>query len=631
MPARPKRVLLLGLDSVIPRFARKYMGTGHMPHLKRMVASGAFTDMTATLPPWTPPGWATIGTGAWPSTHGVEGLGVHYEGEPLTKETDGFLSSVRKAQTFWEAAEAQGKQAIIFKWPGLWPHRSKTAIQVLGLAGYAGRKSALDIHHCRCFATDAEAPLHADPVALQPASGWKGLTGDGARMTTLTITPLAGGTPKTFEVALTRTAQGPRAILSRTKDASQAIATLAVGQWSDWIIDTWVVGGQPVQGGTKAKLLQLSEDLQTFRLFFGQNHPMSGFSTPAGVDEALCKAVGPVCEYSEAYYELFWGWVSHDTLVQIWEEHITWMSKSLEFLSASYPWDIFAAQCHLIDTVQHTYWGAIDPGHPQFDPQQARGFEEIVAHGYHLVDRLIGKASEIAGQDTLLVVCGDHGHEPRRYTFSINTWLQSQGWLNVLKDASGQLAIDWSRTKAYAMGPVHIFLNVKGRDPEGIVEPGDEYERLRTEIIDALFAIRHDLTGRHIMQSAFKREEMDAFGLYGGGVGDIIYMVRHGHGYDCGGSMRGLSLGKNTGIKEGGELISPTQVFKELTSQHCSAVGWALQNRTWAAFRGPGIRAGATRRVPIRIVDVCPTICYLMGYPYPDKNEGGPVVDLLES
>jgi len=63
---------------------------------------------------------------------------------------------------------------------------------------------------------------------------------------------------------------------------------------------------------------------------------------------------------------------------------------------------------------------------------------------------------------------------------------------------------------------------------------------------------------------------------------------------------------------------------------HRSVAGWDVQNRTWSAFRGPGVRPGAARKVPSRLVDVCPIICYLMGFPYPDKVEGAPLVDLLE-
>ncbi|HWU36698.1 MAG TPA: alkaline phosphatase family protein, partial [Candidatus Acidoferrum sp.] len=64
MPARPRRVVLLGLDSVIPKLARQYVQAGRMPHLKQLMQEGAFTDAVPTLPPWTPPGWATVVTGA---------------------------------------------------------------------------------------------------------------------------------------------------------------------------------------------------------------------------------------------------------------------------------------------------------------------------------------------------------------------------------------------------------------------------------------------------------------------------------------------------------------------------------------------------------------------------------------
>jgi predicted AlkP superfamily phosphohydrolase/phosphomutase len=626
MPRRPARVFLLALDSVIPGFARRFVDEGRMPHLGRIVEQGAFLETLPTLPPWTPPGWATVATGAWPSTHGIEGFGVHFEGEPLSTEHDGFDSRLRRAQTFWEAAAPLGKRAILFKYPGTWPHRPGAAIQVGGLAGYAGRKSGLDIHHSLCFGTDVADCEHAIAVALAPAAGWPDAAA-GSTMTSLSIAPLGGGSPKRYEVLLRRTDQGPRATLARSRDPGAAVATLAPGQWTDWIRDRWETAAGPREGACKAKLLKLSDDLRSFRLLFGPNHPTAGFSTPAGIDAALCQAAGPVWEYSEAYYELFWGWAGHDTVVEFWEEHIAWMRKAIDHLSGNYPWDIFVTQCHLIDNVQHTYWGAVDPDHPDYDSRAAPAFWRTIGRGYELVDQLIGRALAAAGPDGLVVVTGDHGHEPRRYTFSINTWLAANGWLHWTRDADGRMRIDWSRTKAYGMGPVHIFLNVKGRDPEGGVAPGPEYEALRDRIIEALYAVRHEEKGRAVVQFAFRREEMDAFGLHGGGVGDIIYMVRQG--YDCGASMRAQSLGENYGINPDGSIFTPTQLFKEITSQHCSVVPWAVQDRTWTALCGPGVKRGYARKVPIRLVDVAPTICHLMDFPYPDKVEGSPVVDLV--
>lgn len=626
MAHRPKKVFILGLDSVIPKFARQFMAEGRMPNLKKIYEQGSFTDALPNYPPWTPPGWASVATGAHPSTSGVEGFGVHYEGEPLTKEHDGFFSGVRRAEAIWEAAGKAGKKCIVFKYPGSWPHRpSENTTQILGLAGYAGRKSPLDIHHSVCWGTRMEGTIKGNTITTNPAQDWRGDVPTGALAATLTV-DVENGEPEQYCVLLHQAPQGPRATLCRSKDLATSVGTLAVGQWTDWVYDTYVREGQKLQGAFKAKLLRLSDDLSDFRILFGPNHPHSGWTTPAGLESEYIQQAGPIWEYSESYYELFWGWAGHDTVVEMWDEHIDWMCKSVEYFGATREWDLFITQSHLIDNVQHCYFGAIDPGHPQYNPEVADKYWEIIKHGYELVDRLIGTAMKVVGPDGLVAVTGDHGHSPRRWSFSVNTWLQQQGWLTTYKDELGHPKIDWKRTKAYAMGPVHIFLNVQGRDPDGVVEPGREYEELRDQIIEAMYGVKHG--EKFIIQFAFKREEMDAFGLYGGGVGDILYMVREG--YDCGASMRAQSLGENYGINEDGTLVVQTQLFKEISSQHCSVVPWTILNRTWSAFYGPGVKKGHVRKVPSRLVDVTPTVCYLAGIPYPAQAEGSPLIDAIE-
>ena len=93
--------------------------------------------------------------------------------------------------------------------------------------------------------------------------------------------------------------------------------------------------------------------------------------------------------------------------------------------------------------------------------------------------------------------------------------------------------------------------------------------------------------------------------------------------------MRAQSLGENYGINPDGSIFTATRLFKEITSQHCSVVPWSIQDRTWTAFCGVNVKKGYGRKIPIRLVDVAPTICHLMDYPYPDKTEGSPVVDLV--
>jgi hypothetical protein len=139
--------------------------------------------------------------------------------------------------------------------------------------------------------------------------------------------------------------------------------------------------------------------------------------------------------------------------------------------------------------------------------------------------------------------------------------------------------------------------------------------------------VRYEATGDQVLHVAFRREDMDMLGLYGDGVGDIIYAVRPG--FDVGASMRTQSL-ESFGLSRGFPLFSTSVPFHELTSQHCSVMGFTSNNRTWTVFAGPGIREGVSRKIPIRLADIAPTISFLAGFPFPKQTEGQLIVDLLD-
>jgi predicted AlkP superfamily phosphohydrolase/phosphomutase len=111
--AKAKRVALVGLDGIIPEFAEKFIAEGAMPNLKQLREGGFWTDAIPSVPAWTPANWATVATGAQPSTHAMDGFEIHYPGEPLPfKLSDGhrgFDSRLLKAERVGEAAAKQGR------------------------------------------------------------------------------------------------------------------------------------------------------------------------------------------------------------------------------------------------------------------------------------------------------------------------------------------------------------------------------------------------------------------------------------------------------------------------------------------------------------------------------------------
>jgi predicted AlkP superfamily phosphohydrolase/phosphomutase len=223
---------------------------------------------------------------------------------------------------------------------------------------------------------------------------------------------------------------------------------------------------------------------------------------------------------------------------------------------------------------------------------------------------------------------GDHGAEVLTHLFYPNNLLEQAGLLKVRMNGEGEYEPIWSETKAYAFGPSYVYVNLQGRDPDGIVKPGDEYEEVREQIIGLFKSAKCEQTGTFPVAAIMRREEADYFGLYGDAVGDIIYMMDPG--FDSGAPVRMGKSRYRAGVTEGRAVFEATKQWKEYTGDHSAYPPFSRRNRTLTVFSGPGVRKNVTRRTPIRLIDVAPTISYLIGAPYAAQTEGSVILDSLE-
>ncbi|HXE13636.1 MAG TPA: alkaline phosphatase family protein, partial [Bryobacteraceae bacterium] len=120
----------------------------------------------------------------------------------------------------------------------------------------------------------------------------------------------------------------------------------------------------------------------------------------------------------------------------------------------------------------------------------ARAFGGTIEEMYKKMDNLVGLASSYADEKTALFVLSDHGFCSFRRGINLNSWLRDNGYL-ALKDGANESGpyfrgVDWSRTKAYAVGLAGFYINLKGREAGGIVAPGEEAEKLKRELIERL-------------------------------------------------------------------------------------------------------------------------------------------------
>ena len=183
----------------------------------------------------------------------------------------------------------------------------------------------------------------------------------------------------------------------------------------------------------------------------------------------------------------------------------------VKHLMTSIPWDFFMHVDMGVDRMHHGFWKFFDPRHPKYEP--GNPYENAIRDYYVHLDAQIGERLALLDDDTAVLVVSDHGAKPMVGGICFNEWLKQEGYLVLEHQPAGivpleKCEVDWSRTRAWGSGGYYarLFLNVKGREPEGIIEPED-YERVRDELIERIAAIA-DPDGKVIGSVAYKPEEI---------------------------------------------------------------------------------------------------------------------------
>ena len=162
-------------------------------------------------------------------------------------------------------------------------------------------------------------------------------------------------------------------------------------------------------------------------------------------------------------------------------------------LARTKPWDYFMLVEMGPDRLHHVFWQHVDPKHPKY--VAGNRFESAFRDYYRALDREVAALLEALPDDAVVILMSDHGARRMDGGVCFNEWLQREGYLSftdtpLVPTAIGKAPIDWSKTAAWGDGGYYgrLFLNVKGREPQGKVEPAD-YERVRDELVQALEAM----------------------------------------------------------------------------------------------------------------------------------------------
>jgi predicted AlkP superfamily phosphohydrolase/phosphomutase len=219
------------------------------------------------------------------------------------------------------------------------------------------------------------------------------------------------------------------------------------------------------------------------------------------------------------------------------------------------------------DRIQHVFWKTRDPEHPAYDEAFARRHGTVIEDCYRRMDGILGNMLESVGEKTVIIVLSDHGFTSFRRAVHLNSWLVQNG-LMVFKSplAAEQPTllrnVDWTKTRAYALGFSSIYLNLAGREKGGIVSAGDGAATLKHQIAEMLGKLIDPASGQQVVERIYTREELYA-GPFLDDAPDLV--VGFSSGYRAswqtalGGAPEGL-FEDNRKLWSGDHIVDPSCV-----------------------------------------------------------------------
>ncbi|MFO0953017.1 MAG: alkaline phosphatase family protein [Isosphaeraceae bacterium] len=610
---RVTRVIVVGLDGLEPKIVDAMLQAGELPNLARLAASGGYSRVATTSPAQTPVAWSSFATGTNPGGHGVFDF---IRRDPATYLPDLGLNryeqksawlppkavNLRRGTPVWDVLAAAGVGSTILRCPCTYPAalgrgRMLSGMGVPDLRGGQGTPTFFTSDPS-VQAGESEAVVHLASTGPGPIAtrlpGPRNPKDRSLLHVDLTLTPDVAAGKVTV-----RAGEGPG-------------VEVPLGGWSDWLAVRFKAGMlQNIRGLVRFHLVRLEPAVELYAspVNFDPEQPPFPISAPGGYAQELAQAIGPY--YTTGMVEDHTGLNNEridehaflDQCAEVWDERESMMLHELGRFESGLFYCLFDTP----DRVQHMFWRFREPGHPANLGRPVREeFAREVENQYKRADEVVGQALQACDDRTLLVVLSDHGFGPFRRGFHVNTWLHDQGLLALrdgLKPGRDALrypdCIDWSRTKAFALGLAGIYLNVEGREAKGIVRPADA-ERLKAEIARGLHGLVDPERGAVAVRRALPREEVYQ-GPFAAESPDLVLHTGEGYRISWEAAMGGVPEGHfedNRKKWSGDHIVDPALV-----------PGVLFMNR---GFQGEGAR----------LVDLAPTILDALGVAANSAMEG---------
>jgi len=550
-----QKLIILGIDGMDPQLLKQFIQEGRMPNFSKLMQQGSFRPLTTSIPPQSPVAWSNLITGMNAGGHGIFDF-IHRD--PKTMELyfsasrvegpkhamhlgnwviplgGGNAEQLRKGTAFWEILDRHSVPNSIFRIPSNFPPVSAKGQTLSGM----GTPDLRGTYGTFSFYTD-------DPTAASGAVEGGEVIPVQVENSQLTANligpnnPFRKGSPPALEP------------FSVSLDPLEAVARISVqdhefvlreGEWSAWI---------PVE----FRLIPFFSSVKGMcRFYLKQAHPrFQLYVSPINIDPAdpalpISTPKSYSRELSEEVGEYHTQGIAEDTKAlsdrvlddkEYLDQARTVLAEHRRIFDAEFPKfrrGVFFFYFSSLDLNSHMFWRLMDPKHPGYDAVLAAQNGSAIADFYQQIDQVLGQVLPKLDAHTTLLVLSDHGFAPYYRSFNLNTWLLNNGYIklksNAAPDPSEPFAgVDWSQTRAYGLGLNGLYVNLEGRDRNGIVESGAQADALIRELKEKLLNVKDPKSGLAVITRIDRATEAYQ-GLYLGSGPDLV--VGYNRGYRAG-------------------------------------------------------------------------------------------------
>ncbi|MEV6850418.1 5'-nucleotidase C-terminal domain-containing protein [Actinoplanes sp. NPDC051411] len=662
-------VVLFSSDGMRPDLMQRYAATGQMPTYADLMRHGATGDngLSQGFPPNTGQGWYTMATGAGPGVHGSTNNTFFDNRQPFTSSTSFSFhgngaspgsdpTNVLEAQSVASSAELAGKKVAQLEWTG--GLNANINGPTVDYATFYSQRGVLEYPaNAAKQASAASFGLSYQVAAFTPASGWTNVPADkDAQQTTVTVTSTSAALNPTRTYDLYVYASGHKGYdkvvmvpSEAAKDGSKAAASLTPGVYSP--VKGKLIGSAAGEtAGFYVDVTKLAQDLSSFQLYFTSvTRPNAHCATaacnalPAGApgEDRLAKYIAdnlPPAIFGDFAPEEA-GLIDEDT----WFQQTVGLNQAYDLAVFNYvlktlqpDTEVLLAGTDQTDEVSHQILGLLTPTapdgskNPYYDRVAGSGprdnrlaqREGYLRGAYHSADARLGLVRSILRNPDILA-SSDHGFAPQWYAVDAPLVLKQLGLQDVeqtgnCRPAAASQAGKTIAKACWAGGTTQIYLDLKGRNPDGVLDPAD-YRSTVDKIVAAYRNLKDPATGKSVIEKVLTKPEMaDVQGgdsLNPTRTGDVVVVSKVPYEFD----------GNKVGT-----LVAPSQFFgqhgylpEDVDLQH------NINMHATFVAGGPDIAHASCVR-GVRAIDLAPTLAVLGGFNPPLQAQGSVLTSVLK-